>query len=184
MEPYVLRILSGCHSVATMSENHSRVCPSPELAEYLCHDILPTAVGDAELGSDLIEVGPGPGASTEWLRHRVESVVAVEVEPEAADRLAARFPDSNARVVTADASALPIDDESFDAAASFTMPHRLATAALQNQLLAELLRVLRPGGVLVGSDSLASDALHQFHEGDTYNPVDPAGLLVRLQTLG
>jgi ubiquinone/menaquinone biosynthesis C-methylase UbiE len=167
-----------------MNENHSRVCPSPEWAEYLCREVLPAAVGDAELGSDLIEVGPGPGASTEWLRHRVERVVAVEVEPEAADRLAARFPGGNVRVVTADATALPIDDESFDAAASFTMLHHLATAALQNRLLAELLRVLRPGGVLVGSDSLASDALHQFHEGDTYNPVDPAGLLVRLQTLG
>jgi ubiquinone/menaquinone biosynthesis C-methylase UbiE len=179
-----LRIIAGRHSVAAMNENHSRVCPSPEWAEYLCGEVLPAAVGDAELGSDLIEVGPGPGASTEWLRHRVERLVAVEVEPETADRLAARFADTNVQVLTADATALEIDDESFDAAASFTMLHHLPTAALQNRLLAELLRVLRPGGVLVGSDSLASDALHQFHEGDTYNPVDPAGLLVRLQTLG
>jgi SAM-dependent methyltransferase len=167
-----------------VNENHARVCASPEWAEYLCREVLPAAVGDADLGSDLIEVGPGPGASTEWLRHRVDRVVAVEVEPEAADRLAARFADTNVRVLTADATGLPIDPDSFDAAASFTMLHHLATAALQNRLLAELLRVLRPGGVLVGSDSLASDELHQFHEGDTYNPVDPAGLLVRLQTLG
>jgi hypothetical protein len=45
-------------------------------------------------------------------------------------------------------------------------------------------RVLRPGGVLIGSDSLASNDLHHFHEGDTYNPIEPAGLLARLQTLG
>src|SRR5262249_15530447 len=45
-------------------------------------------------------------------------------------------------------------------------------------------RVLRPGGVLVGSDSLPSDDLHHFHSGDTYNPIDPASLLGRLQTLG
>ena len=44
--------------------------------------------------------------------------------------------------------------------------------------------MLRPGGVLLGSDSLASDDLHHFHAGDTYNPVDPTSLLVRLQTLG
>jgi hypothetical protein len=44
--------------------------------------------------------------------------------------------------------------------------------------------VLRPGGVLIGSDSLASNDLHHFHADDTYNPVDPAGLLGRLQTLG
>jgi hypothetical protein len=51
-------------------------------------------------------------------------------------------------------------------------------------MLAEARRVLRPGGTLVGSDSLASDRLHRFHEGDTYNPVEPATLLTRLQTLG
>jgi hypothetical protein len=39
-------------------------------------------------------------------------------------------------------------------------------------------------GVLIGSDSLASADLHRFHVGDTYNPIDPASLLGRLQTLG
>ena len=38
----------------------------------------------------------------------------------------------------------------------------------------QILRVLRPGGVLVGSDSLPSQSLHAFHEGDIYNPVEPA----------
>jgi hypothetical protein len=58
------------------------------------------------------------------------------------------------------------------------------TAAQQNAILAEVLRVLRPGGVLIGSDSLASNDLHHFHAGDTYNPVEPAAFLTRLQTLG
>ena len=44
--------------------------------------------------------------------------------------------------------------------------------------------MLRPGGVLVGSDSLASNDLHHFHADDTYNPIDPAFVLGRLQTLG
>ena len=43
---------------------------------------------------------------------------------------------------------------------------------------------LRPGGTFLGSDSLPSDDLHQFHEGDTYNPVEPAAFLTRLQTTG
>jgi ubiquinone/menaquinone biosynthesis C-methylase UbiE len=55
---------------------------------------------------------------------------------------------------------------------------------LQNKILAEAFRVLRPGGVLIGSDSLASNGLHHFHCDDTYNPVDPASALGRLQTLG
>ena len=75
-------------------------------------------------------------------------------------------------------------DCSFDSVGSFTMLHHVPTTALQNQILAEALRVLRPGGVLVGSDSLPSDGLHAFHEGDTCHPVEPSALLVRLQTLG
>jgi hypothetical protein len=34
--------------------------------------------------------------------------------------------------------------------------------------------------VFLGSDSLPSDGLHHFHEGDTYNPVEPAAFLTRL----
>jgi len=64
------------------------------------------------------------------------------------------------------------------------MLHHVPTLALQNKILAEAFRVLRPGGVLLCSDSLASNDLHHFHEGDTYNPVEPTSVLARLQTLG
>jgi hypothetical protein len=37
---------------------------------------------------------------------------------------------------------------------------------------------------MIASDSLPSTALHDFHLGDVYNPVDPASLLTRLQTVG
>jgi len=167
-----------------MNENHTRVCLSPEWAEYLHSEVLPAVAGDRDLGAELIEVGPGPGASTDWLRHRVRRLVAVELEPDAALALADRFAGTNVEVVNQDATALTCADNAFDSAGSFTMLHHLPTAALQNKLLAELLRVLRPGGVLIGSDSLASVDLHHFHEGDVYNPIEPAVLLTRLQTLG
>ena len=167
-----------------MNENHDKVCPTPEWAAYLHAEVLPAVADGRDLGRELIEVGPGPGASTDWLRHRVERLVAVEIEPEAADKLADRFAGTNVEVLTADATALPYPDGSFDSAGSFTMLHHLPTAALQNKLLAELLRVLRPGGVLIGSDSLPSVDLHHFHEGDVYNPIEPGTLLTRLQTLG
>ncbi len=44
--------------------------------------------------------------------------------------------------------------------------------------------MLRPGAPLVASDSLASDELKAHHEGDTYNPVDPATLPARLTAAG
>jgi ubiquinone/menaquinone biosynthesis C-methylase UbiE len=166
-----------------MNENH-KCCAGPEWAEYLHTEVLPAVTRDADLGRELIEVGPGPGASTDWLHDRVQRLVAIELEPDAAAALEDRFAGTNVEVVNADATALPFPDNSFDSAGSFTMLHHLPTAGLQNRLLAEMLRVLRPGGILIGSDSLHSVELHHFHEADTYNPIEPATLLTRLQTLG
>jgi SAM-dependent methyltransferase len=120
----------------------------------------------------------------DWLRHRVQRLVAVEAEPPAVVRLAERFAGTNVEVVGGDAAALKYPDSSFDTVAAFTMLHHVPTRALQDKVLAEAFRVLRPGGTFLGSDSLASDGLHHFHEGDTYNPVEPAAFLTRLQTTG
>jgi SAM-dependent methyltransferase len=167
-----------------MNEHHARLCPTPEWAEHIRDDILPWLLANAELGNDMLELGPGPGASTEWLRHKVKRLVAVEQEPEAVEKLVQRYRGGNIEVTEGDATALEYADESFDSAGCFTMLHHVPTLALQNRLFAEVLRVLRPGGVFIGSDSLGSDRLHQFHEADTYNPIEPATLLTRLQTIG
>jgi ubiquinone/menaquinone biosynthesis C-methylase UbiE len=169
-----------------MNENHAKLMPSPEWAAYIQDEILPAATAGVSLDGELLELGPGPGAATEWLRHRVRRLVAVEHEPDAAALLASRFAEegSNVEVTSGDAAALAYPDGSFDTVATFTMLHHVPTRALQDRVLAEAFRVLRPGGVFLGSDSLASDGLHQFHEGDTYNPVEPAAFLTRLQTIG
>lgn len=167
-----------------MNENHARVCGGAEWAAFMQDELLPTLVGPLDLGRDLLEIGPGPGATTEWLRGRVDRLVALELESDAADLLSARFPDGNVEVVVGDASAMRFADESFDSVGCFTMLHHVPTAAAQKRLFAQVLRVLRPGGVLVGSDSLASDRLHHFHEGDVYNPIDPSTLLAWLRYLG
>jgi len=167
-----------------MNENHARVCPSPEWAAMMQTEVLPVLTAGLDLGNELLEVGPGPGAATEWLRHQVKRLVAVEHEDEAAEKLTARYADTNVEIIHGDATALTFPDASFDSAACFTMLHHVPTVALQNRLLAEVLRVLKPGGVLVGADSLPSDPLHHFHEGDTYNPVEPGTFYTRLQTLG
>ena len=172
-----------------MNENHAKLMPSPEWAAHIQDEVLPQATACVKLGTDLLELGPGPGAATEWLRHRVSRLVAVEHEAEAAGRLADRFAGTNVEVVHGDAAALGspglgYPDASFDTVATCTMLHHVPTRALQDKVLAEAFRVLRPGGTFLGSDSLPSDDLHQFHEGDTYNPVEPAAFLTRLQTTG
>ena len=169
-----------------MNENHAKLMPSPEWAAHIQDEVLPVATAGVDLGGELLELGPGPGAATEWLRHRVRRLVAVEHEADAAALLRDRFAGagSNVEVTCGDASALAYPDGSFDTVATFTMLHHVPTRALQDRVLAEAFRVLRPGGAFLGSDSLASDGLHQFHEGDTYNPVEPAAFLTRLQTTG
>jgi SAM-dependent methyltransferase len=175
-----------------MNENHAKLCPSPEWAAWLQGEILPSLTAGADLGEEMLEVGPGPGAATDWLRHKVKRLVALESDEKAAAALAAKYDGvevpsvevPSVEVVHGDATAMSFADNSFDSAGSFTMLHHVPTAALQNRLLAEVLRVLRPGGVLIGSDSQASNGLHHFHEGDDYNPVEPAALLTRLQTIG
>ncbi len=167
-----------------MNKNHADLLGTAEWAAHLHEDILPVVTHGIDLGRDLLEIGPGPGAATEWLRHRVERLVAVDLDPDTTTALAQRFAGTNVEAVTADATALPYPDESFDTVAMFTMLHHVPTRALQDALLAGALRALRPGGTLIGSDSLPSDGLHHFHEGDTYNPVEPASFLTRLQTTG
>jgi ubiquinone/menaquinone biosynthesis C-methylase UbiE len=167
-----------------MNDNHAKLMPSPEWFAHIQDEVIPQATAGVTLGADLLELGPGWGAATEWLAPRVTRLVALEHEPESVTRLAAKYPAGPVSVVLGDAAALEYPDASFDTVATFTMLHHVPTRALQDRVLAEAFRVLRPGGVFLGSDSLASNRLHAFHEGDTYNPVEPAAFLTRLQTAG
>ncbi len=167
-----------------VNENHQRLCPSEGWAEYLHGEVLPSLAALAPLGEDVLEIGPGPGAATEWLRHRTTHVTAIELDDEAVARLRTRFAGTNVRVDRGDATTLPYADDAFDAVGCFTMLHHVPTLPRQRAIVAEALRVLRPGGALLGSDSLASQGLHSFHEGDTYNPLDPAVLVAMLRSLG
>jgi SAM-dependent methyltransferase len=167
-----------------MNEIHLQFCASPEWADYVENELLPWALADAELGDHVLEIGAGPGLTTDVLRRRVNKLTAVEVDGALATSLAARLDGSNVEVVQADGTALPFEDGHFDAATCFTMLHHVASAQLQDRLLAEVCRVLRPGGFLVGSDSSASPRLAEFHEGDTYEPIDPTTLTARLEGAG
>jgi SAM-dependent methyltransferase len=171
-------------NVGRVNPEHENLCASPEWAAWLQSEILPVVTAGIDLGQDMLEIGPGPGAATGWLAGRVANLTALEADEAAAARLAERYPGCSVSVDTGDATRMPYPDGAFDAVVSFTMLHHVPTAAAQHQILAEVLRVLRPGGTLAGSDSLASVDLHHFHAGDTYNPLDPAMLLCWLRTLG
>ena len=172
-------------TVGRVNENHAKLLPSPEWVAHIQQDILPLATAGVDLGADVLELGPGPGAATEWLRTRVPApgrLVAVEQSAADASALATRFP--SVTVQCGDATALQFPDASFDTVVTCTMLHHIPTRILQDRVLAEAFRVLRPGGAFLGSDSLPGDGLHRFHEGDVCNPVEPATFLTRLQVAG
>jgi SAM-dependent methyltransferase len=167
-----------------MNEAHLRLCASPEWAVFVEQELLPWALGELDLGADVLEVGAGPGLTTDVLRRRATRLTAVEVNEALAASLAARLVGTNVDVVHADGTALPFEGERFDTATCFTMLHHVPSVEAQDRLLAEVRRVLRPGGLLVGTDSTASRGLADLHEGDTYVPIDPTTLASRLAAAG
>jgi SAM-dependent methyltransferase len=167
-----------------VNDSHLKFCASPEWAEIIEREVLPWAVGDRDLGDDVLEVGAGPGLTTDVLRHRVARLTAVEIDRDLADGLRARLTGTNVDVIEGDATRLPLESDRFSAATTFNMLHHVPSPELQDRVLAELCRVLRPGGLLIGTDGVASDTLDEFHEGDVYVPCDPAGMPARLRAVG
>jgi SAM-dependent methyltransferase len=165
-----------------MNNAHAQLCSSPEWAEYIATEVLPSAVGELALGDEVLEVGPGYGASTRILVDAVPRLTAVEVDERLATDLAAGYP--GVEVVHGSGDALPFDDGRFTAVVCFTMLHHVDSPGRQDQLFAEARRVLAPGGVFAGSDSTGTEARAGFHAGDTWVPVDPDGLPDRLRAAG
>jgi SAM-dependent methyltransferase len=167
-----------------MNPEHLELCAIDEWRTALRDVVIPFALIGARLGDDVLEIGPGPGLTTDLLRARVEHLTAVELDDDLATALATRMAGTNVEVVHADATELPFEDGRFTGTVSLTMLHHVPTAELQDRLFGEVARVLRPGGRFVACDSVASDDLAAFHHGDVYNPVDPDTVADRLSAAG
>ena len=167
-----------------MNRFHRWFCRTSFWRKALKEGILPWALKDADLGDDVLEVGPGPGMTTDLLRSRLERLTSIEIDPLLADSLKRRLQGTNVTVVEGDATTMPFEDGSFSGAVSFNMLHHVPSAALQNRLLAEVFRVLKPGGVFVGTDSVYSLGLRLIHLRDTMVVIDPDTFGARLEAAG
>jgi ubiquinone/menaquinone biosynthesis C-methylase UbiE len=167
-----------------MNSLHRRLCRSGAWRGFVHGKLLPWVLRDLALGDDVLEVGPGPGVTTEVLRARAARVTAVEIDERLAAALAERMRGTNVTVVNADATRLAFPDASFSGAVAFTMLHHVPSAALQDRLLAEVRRVLRPGGVFAGSDSRTSLGFRLLHIRDTNVTVPPETFAARLLAQG
>jgi ubiquinone/menaquinone biosynthesis C-methylase UbiE len=118
------------------------------------------------LGRDVLEIGVGSGSVARQLLADAPELAwtAIDVDPHmtraAATRLRA-FP--GASVKTADATAMPFPDESFDSVVSCLMLHHIID---WERAVAETARVLRPGGIFVGYDLTRTPLASLFHRLD------------------
>jgi SAM-dependent methyltransferase len=167
-----------------MNNAHKEFLASPDWARMLETDLLPWLERAADLGDDVLEVGPGPGLTTDLLRQRVAKVTAVEIDDELATALRQRLADTNVDVIRADATNTGLEANRFSAAACFSMLHHVPSADLQDAVFAEVSRVLRPNGMFLGVDSLDVDLIRQFHSDDVFVPVNPQTLGDRLEAVG
>ena len=163
---------------------HRRLCRSARWRETVETRILPWVLDGVDLGTDALEVGPGPGITTDLLAPRVSRLTCIEIDKALAASLAKRTAGRNVTVVHGDATAMSFPGASFDSAVCFTMLHHVPSAALQDRLLSQVWRVLRPGGVFAGVDSRKSRGFGLLHLFDTMVVVDPATFPRRLETAG
>ncbi len=167
-----------------MNRFHRWYCRTGHWRHTIQDEIVPWVLRDVDLGDRVLEVGPGPGLTTDIVAPNVGSLTAVEIDADLATRLRDRFAGTNVTVETGDATALRFADGTFTGAVSFTMLHHVPSSALQDRLLREVRRILRPGGVFAGSDSRTSTVFRLAHVADTMVLVDPKTMPERLTEAG
>jgi ubiquinone/menaquinone biosynthesis C-methylase UbiE len=161
---------------------HRTLCSSPVWAGIVAQQ-LPEALDGIDLGDNVLEIGPGFGATTRVLVDRVPRLTSIEIDEASVRRLRAELGE-RVQVLHGDGTQLPFPDRSFSAVVCFTMLHHVPSAALQDRLFAEVRRVLRPGGVFRGLDSRSSLLFRLLHLRDTMVVVDPDTLPGRLTSAG
>jgi SAM-dependent methyltransferase len=139
--------------VPVMSAVEQAFCRSAPWRGFARSVVLPWAMRDQELSGDVLEIGGGSGVMAEQMLRRFPDIrlTVVDVDPAmiamAGRRLAGRRPQATA--VVGDVTQLPFDDGSFDVVTSYLMLHHVIDWPAA---LAEVSRVLRPGGRFLGYD--------------------------------
>jgi len=123
--------------------------------DQLCAQLYAQALRGATVeGAAVLEVGCGRGGGSAWLARtaRPASVTGVDLSSKAIDFCQRFHGDERLSFVTADAEALPFAEGSFDVVINIESSHCYGDV---EQFLAEVSRVLRPGGWFCWADMWA-----------------------------
>lgn len=163
-----------------MSGVEAVFCRSAPWRGFARRVVLPWVLGRAEpLGREVLEIGGGSGAMAQELLGRDPGIrlTLADIDPAMADaarRRLAPFGD-RARVTVGDGTRLDFPDDSFDTVCSWLMLHHTID---WEGVLAEVARVTRPGGLMVGydlTDSAIARVVHRL-DGSEHRLLRPADL--------
>ena len=93
-----------------MNLAHRWLCRSAYWRNAVKTYILPWVLDGVDVGSNVLEVGPGPGVTTDLLRTRVTHLTCVEIDPTFVHSLSHRMRDKNVSVFRQDATSMSFPD--------------------------------------------------------------------------
>ena len=136
-----------------MSRFEKNFCTGRIYRAFARRFTVPWALDGLRLTGEALEIGSGSGAMAARLLNDFPGlhIVATDYDRElvAVSAQSLKPFGQRATVDRADAAALPFPDDRFDVVLSFAMFHHVPD---WKRAVAEALRVLRPGGALVGYD--------------------------------
>lgn len=146
--------------------------------------LLPWVLSGARLGNHVLEVGAGYGAATGHLLKLAPRVTSLEYDPSLLEKLKAKHQCTELTTLCGDAARLPFADQSFSSAVAILVLHHLKSRELQDRALAEVHRVLRPGGSFFAFE-INDGWIHRLaHYRSTFIPVTPGSAFARLTQAG
>src|SRR5438477_12196150 len=115
-----------------MNKVHHWLCQSKGWKKHVQDNLLPWALEEVVLGSDVLEIGPGFGVTTNLIRGRVKHLTCVEIDQALAEALRKRLSGNNVSIHCEDATRLSMRDASFDTVVCFTMLHHVPSSERQD----------------------------------------------------
>jgi SAM-dependent methyltransferase len=117
-------------------------------------------------GQTVLDIASGDGYGAHLLAQYASHVIGVDVSSRAVQYARASYSRANLDFRVGDCAEIPLDSDSVDTVVSFATLEHLD---LQHEMLREIRRILRPGGLLVISTSRRQDRPHNAPSQDPFH---------------